>query len=494
MKSLRWCMGIGLLMAAVLLGGCGGGSDGDETIGDVSLRDHIAGDQADADTLVLEGNHVIWGRGEADGPVVVLGHLVAAADGTLTGNWERFSADGIDATSLEGEYSLDADGTGAVTLSLNTDGAESQRQLALTLTDARGGYLLEASGERALRLQFERQVGELALERFSGTQIMRLTSGDVHVLGDVQADAEGVVTGGSIDQAVGGTLDAGYPIDGGQYRLTSGHGRTVLTLNTAAGREQLVLYPLSDSRVLAAMTRPDQAPLLGNIWRQARGMRLDTEAAAGRHGLVAEAPQLVALGLLETNVMGSVHDGSLTINTTVRKGSRLPVSGTLELDAAGTGAMELDAGAFAVSATLRLVDDGRTLFLFVDNGQPVSGALLRRPREVFSNQDVAGPYVFALDSRRDGVTDLAAGTASADGRGVLESLEGQSARRSESGVENVSLSTSGAYDLGRDGSGTASLFGRSDQMSALLLGNGALRLLALDEGEQQSLHLTPRDR
>jgi hypothetical protein len=304
-------------------------------------------------------------------PLAVGGVFTSDATGALTSGLDDSNDNGLVITNdpMTGSIPVAATGRGAATL--NT--SRGALTFAYYVVDANHLKVVGTTASPALGGEAFRQTGPFSNASVSGPFSFTLAGADLlngnpfAAGGVLTSDGAGNVTTGLEDFNDGGSVSTAVPFTG-TYAMAA-NGRGALTLNTALGTFNLIIYPSSggvlvleiDNRFLTsgAALQQQATPFTAGSFQGTYGMNFT--GAAGGGSELDSISEFTADGVSKLNGIIDINNsGGITFGQSM--------TGTFVANANGRNALSLQTPLGPQSMIVYLVNGSRALFVEVDGG------------------------------------------------------------------------------------------------------------------------------
>jgi hypothetical protein len=286
---------------------------------------------------------------------------------------------------------------------------------------------------------------------FSGTN----GGGFFSLAGSVQADGNGVVTGGVVDVNTAAGVFTNQSVTG-TYTVRS-NGQALALLRTPAGNFNIDFVVITPQRALV-IRFDTNATASGSIDRQDTNAftanTLQNNFAFNISGVDASGRAMASAGDFSANNGGTIPTGVQDFNDNGTVNTNLGLTGAYFLGAAsGRGTMTLSTSLGTLNFVFYIVDASHLKLMETDSVPVLAGDAFSQ-QAVFNNASLSGPVAFTLGGAQGNSPFAAGGILSADGAGNVTS-----------GVEDINnggtisrdLALSGSYAIASNGRGTLTL-------------------------------------
>jgi len=302
-------------------------------------------------------------------------------------------------------------------------------------------------------------VGPFSNATFSGTYAIAFsgtnTGGFFSLIGSLQANGSGQVTGGLVDVNTATGVFTSQSVTG-TYTVRS-NGQALALLTTPAGNFNIDFVMISAQRALV-IRFDNTATASGSIDRQDSTAfttaTLQGGLAFNVAGIDASGLAMASAGAFTANSAGVITTGVQDFNDNGTINANLALSGSYALGAAsGRGSLALSTTLGTLNFVFYIVDAGHLKIMETDTVPVLAGDAFRQPAAL-TNASLSGPQAFTLGGAQGNFPFVAGGVFSADGAGnitagVEDFNSGGSATRN--------LPLTGTYAIAASGRGTLTL-------------------------------------
>jgi hypothetical protein len=432
----------------------------------------------------FSGNYAFTlGAADTRGPTYFAGTVTADGNGNITGVEDSNTGSGVlQNVSVTGKYVIYPDGRGSITFNPNSCHPSGISLRVILTAGGNTGSIIESDGlgvaKGALVMQNTAAFTQSAI---SGAYVFRAsgigagnsatTSEPVGELGLFTANGAGVISSGLEDVNDYGTIQQYVPLVQSAYTVGT-NGRGTLTLTTAAGSADFVIYVVDATRLNFLAIDPSPADAIAGLALLQDSMTFSAATMGGSYPFVIGEPITAPTGGSIPNVefadFGEYTFDDVSAVTGTR--SNVGISGGFEVT--GTyvlGQYANGRGSFTTQdcATPTSCNDERTyvfymispgkMFLLQDysaSDNPLVGEADLQASQAFSEASLTGSYVLhAFDPIANDTLSLLWLTMDGTGNiaGIADSVQGTSF------VSEVISNPYYIYDLNSSGTGTIEL-------------------------------------
>ena len=378
-------------------------------------------------TYELSGWQATSGGGAT--PYREAGVFTVDGNGNITGLTDDFFQQGtgtaVTTTGITGKYSISANGTGSILLTLST----GTLSWAITM-QGNSFYIIEADSFATAHGIAHKQAGSFAAP--SGTFAFR-----THALGNVSGFwsavgemtvSGGTISGGSVDVLNNGALST--LAVSGSFAAPDTAGRGAAAINYGGNIFSFEYYLVDASTVQLFET--DSNLGLGRMEAQTGAGSFTNASFSGPYAFGSFGDSNLNFG--GANTVGQITadgSGNLTSGTYDQSqdygtpGAVTSLAGTYNVASSGRFAMTINgAGANPVAVVGYLVNApasaGRAFFLINDSSKYEDGTMDLQSKSSFALTDVSGQFAFVMGGNDSANLLDRTGIAIADGKGGLE--------------------------------------------------------------------------
>jgi hypothetical protein len=256
----------------------------------------------------FSGNYAFTlGSSDSRGPTYFAGAVVADGNGNVSGVEDSNTGSGVEQNvSITGNYVIYPDGRGSITFNPNSCHPSGISLRMILTAGGNAGSVIESDGQGVAKGSLVMQNSAAFTQTaISGSYVFRAAgigagntatvSEPVGELGLFSANGAGVVSSGLEDVNDYGTILQYVPLVQSAYTVGT-NGRGTLTLTTAAGSADFVIYVVDGTRMNFLAIDPAPADAVAGVALLQAGMTFNAATVGGSYPFLIGQPLTVAGG------------------------------------------------------------------------------------------------------------------------------------------------------------------------------------------------------
>ena len=438
----------------------------------------------------LQGRYALRYRGfDPTGSLYAVGSLAADGNGVITAGTIDFINPGSPPVNVfcTGTYSINPDGRGSASLTLQTGGGPQIFPLHFVMTSSASARVIGFDDTGSGWGNLDKQDPTTFASGLAGTYVFQLdgldSGGEPIAISGIFNAGGGTITSGTEDINDNGTVSQGVSFTGSYTAIDSSTGRGTATLNAGGTMTHFSLFLLNPGIFLFA-SKDSDVGYIGTAIQQDTGPFSNSSFSGdlvffSTGYLLSPAAPATAAGYFSADGGGNLVNGVVDNNLNGTVGSNLPASGTYSMSPDGHGTATLTMGGSSLTLSGYLLTGNDLFFVSTLTNDASTGQFLPASLPV-STSMIRGSWSLTLrGSFVAAGTDLA-GQMTLDGSGNLNG----NADVNASGTLTQNVAFSGTYSVSANGRGEATLtLGGTTAHYALHLASGRwMALVPIDNG------------